>query len=154
MVKFCLWYSGVCLLIAFLYLIPTFRKRREGENTAQYIWRRREHAQFVATAGIFCPPLWILAIIYYLCTRRTDCPVCGGHNTVRFSNSKRHKKTEENWFRCTQCDYTDVAMANVPEIKPDKHTSSSGSGMGSGYGSGSGSWGGGGTAGGGAGRKF
>lgn len=152
--KFFLWYSLAGFVLGFLYLIPTFRKKRPEENTAAYIWRRREHAQMLATAGIFCPVLWPLAIIYFLCTRMTDCPVCGRHNTVMFSRSHRHGTSEENWFSCSECGYTDSAHATVPEIKPDKHNNHTNRGHGSGGSGGSGSWGGGGSFGGGAGRKF
>lgn len=150
---FVFWYCIIGLVIGFLYLVPTFRRKRPDEDTAAYIWRRREHAQLLTTAGIFCPVLWPLAIIYFLFTRKTDCPVCGGHNTVMFSGSRRYSRHEDNWFRCSECDYIGHASADVPEIKPDRHGSS---GRGSSYSSSSsgGSWGGGHSGGGGASRKF
>ena len=154
--KFLIWYCSICLVLAFLYLIPTFRKRKKDENTAAYMWRRREHAQNLAILGIFCPPLWIVAIIYFLCTRMTDCPICGAHNTVMFSGFHREGRNEDNWFSCKECGYKDSVNVVLPETKPDKHSSSGSSSSSSSYSSSSssGSWGGGHSSGGGAGRKF
>lgn len=161
--QFIIWYCVVCFVLAILYLIPTFRRRKD-ESAVPYLWRCREHWQVLAGAGVFCPPLWILSIIYYFFKRKVDCPQCGGHKTVMFSHSNKitdiYPNMEDNWFVCSECGYTEAVSHEIFEGKK-RYVGSSDSDGGGGddYSydddtDSGGDWGGGSSDGGGAGRSF